>query len=357
MTMKLIRVLVVDDSAYNRDALCSILEASPYITVVGTAADGEEAIERTVRLRPDLITLDLEMPRMDGFTFLRWLMRAKPVPVIVVSSRADDRSVLQALEFGAVDFLPKPLGPGASLEALGRELVDKVKFFAKVEMGKVTSSVALLEKAAAERPEPVRPSQSGLAAVDVVAIGASTGGPPAIQAILTRLPGDFPSAIAVSQHMPPKFTRYFAERLDRLCELVVKEAEDGEPLEPGKALISPGGCHFSFGRMPGGVMAVVREADTSDKYVPSVDTMMKSAAAQFGARSMGVLLTGMGNDGCEGLGMIKGMGGMTLAESKETAVIYGMPREAVEAGVVDKVLPLGEMAHEIIRACGGGRGR
>jgi two-component system chemotaxis response regulator CheB len=350
--MKLIRVLVVDDFPPNREALTRILESSPFITVVGSASDGEEAIERTVKLRPDLITLDLEMPRMDGFTFLRWLMRAMPIPAIVVSSRADDRSVVQALEFGAVDFLPKPLGAAADLDDLGRVLIDKVKTFSGVEMVKVTRSVMLLEKAVAEKPEAASAQASGISTVDLVAIGASTGGPPAIQAILTRLPGEFPAAIAVSQHMPPKFTRYFAERLDRLCRLEVKEAEDGEPLTPGKALICPGGCHFTFGRMPGGVMAVVRDASPADRYVPSVDAMMKSAAAQYGRRTLGVVLTGMGSDGRDGLGMIRGMGGVTFAESKETAVIYGMPKEAAEAGVVDKVLPLGEMAPEIIRACG-----
>ncbi len=351
---KIIKVLVVDDSPYNREALTAMLESSPFISVVGTAADGEEAIKRVAGLRPDLITLDLEMPRMDGFTFLRWLMKSVPLPVLVISARADDRSVIRALEFGAVDFLPKPVGAGDAVEELRRALIEKVKTFAPVEMAKVRSSLALLEAAARERPEAVVPARMAGASprIDLVAIGASTGGPPAIQAILTKLPKGFKAAIAVSQHMPAGFTRFFAERLDRLSQLEVTEARDGEGLEPGRAYISPGGGHMTFDRTEDGVKVVLTDAVESDKYVPSVDAMMKSAAMHFGPRAMGVILTGMGSDGREGMGLIKDMGGTTLAESKETAVIYGMPKEAVNAGVVDRVLPLGEMAGEIIKACG-----
>ena len=185
-----------------------------------------------------------------------------------------------------------------------------------------------------------------------VAVGASTGGPPAIQAIITKLPKGFPAAVCVSQHMPPKFTRFFAERLDKLAALEVREAGDGDLVIPGRVLIAPGGSHMSFGRTKGGVMVELKAPSASDKYIPSVDVMMKSAAAQFGRRTLGVILTGMGSDGRDGMGLVKGMGGMTLAESKETAVIYGMPKEAVKAGVVDKVLPLDKMAEEIIKACG-----
>jgi two-component system chemotaxis response regulator CheB len=352
--LKIIKVLVVDDSAYNREALSGMLESSPFISVVGTASDGEEAIERVVKLRPDLITLDLEMPRMDGFTFLRWLMKSVPTPVLVISSRDDDRSVIRALEFGAVDFLAKPVGPGESMDALKRDLIEKVKTFAPVEMKKVSSSVALLEEAAKEKPvfRAAREEAPAKSRIDIVAIGASTGGPPAIQAIITRLPKRFPAAVVVSQHMPPNFTRFFAERLDKLSVLEVREARDGDLLKPGTVLISPGGNHMTFGRAEGGVRVALLDVKPSDKYVPSVDMMMKSAASHFGPRTLGVILTGMGNDGKEGMGLIKGMGGPTLAESQETAVIYGMPKEVVAAGVVDKVLPLGKMAEEIIKACG-----
>jgi len=353
LTLKITRVLVVDDSAFNREALSGMLESSSFITVVGTACDGEDAIEKVVKLRPDFITLDLEMPKMDGFTFLRWLMRSMPVPVLVISSKADDKSVIRALEFGAVDFLPKPIGRGEGIEELKQVLIDKVKTFASTEMTKVSSSLKLIEAAAASRPKAPAPPplQPGSGRFDMVAIGASTGGPPAIQAIITRLPKWFPAAVCVSQHMPPRFTKFFAERLDKLAAVDVKEAAEGDMVVPGRVLIAPGGCHMTFGRTRGGVKVEVITPSAADKYVPSVDVMMKSAAMQFGGRIMGVILTGMGNDGKEGMALVKGMGGLTLAESKETAVIYGMPKEAVKAGVVDRVLPLTDMADEIIKSC------
>ena len=347
--MRLIKVLVVDDSPVNRRVLSEMLESSPFITVVGVAGDGEEAIQQTVKLKPDLITLDLEMPRMDGFTFLRWLMKSVPVPVIVISSKADDKSVIRALEFGAVDFMPKPLAQGEALDELQFELIDKVKLYVTLEMAKVKSSLAILDQASKAKP---LPRKAGQPVLDVVAVGSSTGGPPALQAIITKLPGNFPAAVVVSQHMPANFTRFFAERLDKLSAVEVKEAENGDMLQPGRVLIAPGGSNMTFGRTSGGVSAIIQKPRPEDKYVPSVDIMMKSAALNYGSRVMGVILTGMGNDGKEGMGLISGMGGPTLAESKETAVIYGMPKEAVDAGFVDKVVPLGQIADEIIKACG-----
>jgi two-component system, chemotaxis family, protein-glutamate methylesterase/glutaminase len=352
--LKKINVLVVDDSEYNREVMTRMLESSSRIKVAGTAADGEEAIERVVRLKPDFITLDLEMPKMDGFTFLRWLMRSMPLPVVVVSSKADDKSVIRALEFGAVDFLPKPIGPESSMEDLKSELVKKVLAFADTEMTKVRTSVALIEEAARLGPEKMqkRPGQPVASEYDVLAIGASTGGPPAIQAIVTVLPKNFPLPIIVSQHMPAKFTRFFAERLDKLSQLKVKEAAEGDLVTPGRVFIAPGGMHMSLGRTKGGVEVELKKPDGKDKYVPSVDVMMRSAAMNYGGRVLGVILTGMGNDGKEGMQMIKGMGGRTFAESQETAVIFGMPKEAVMAGAVDRVVPLGSMASEILAASG-----
>lgn len=351
--MKKIKVLVVDDSAYNRDTLTAMLQSSPGISVVGSAVDGEEAIEKVVRLKPDFITLDLEMPRMDGFTFLRWLMRSMPLPVIVISSKADDKSVIRALEFGAVDFMAKPIGQEHGIEELKAELVKKVHAFADTEMVKVRTSVALIEEAARKGPEKRRPAlRTSEPRYDLLAIGASTGGPPAIQAIITKLPKDFPAAVVVSQHMPPKFTKFFAERLDKLSVLGVKEAEDGDGVEPGSVLICPGGHHMVFVRGKGGVKVKLQDVDEKDKYAPSVDVMMRSAAMNYTSRTMGVLLTGMGNDGKEGMGLIKGMGGRTIAESQDTAVIYGMPKEAVMAGVVDRVLPLDLIAPEILSDIG-----
>ncbi|HEY3346131.1 MAG TPA: chemotaxis response regulator protein-glutamate methylesterase [Nitrospirota bacterium] len=353
--MRLVKVLVVDDSAYNRDAISAMLESSPFIVVAGTACDGEDAIEKAIKLKPDVITLDLEMPKMDGFTFLRWLMKSMPVPVIVVSSRADDKSVIRALEFGAVDFLAKPVKHGSSLENLKFELVEKVKKYSRLDMDRVKSSVELLDRSTREKPAPIgwQAPESGMA--DLVVIGASTGGPPAIQAILTRLPADFPAAIAVSQHMPARFTQFFAERLDKLSQLEIMEAGDGDQLLPGRVLIAPGGAHLTFQRAEGGIAAVVQDSKPADKYTPSVDIMMKSAAAQYGRRAMGVILTGMGNDGREGMTMIKRLGGVTLAESRDTAVIYGMPKEAIDAGVIDSVVPLDRMAEVILKNCTGSR--
>ena len=253
--LRLIKVLVVDDSPVNRKVLSEMLESSPFITVVGVACDGEEAIQQTVKLKPDLITLDLEMPRMDGFTFLRWLMKSAPVPVIVISSKADDKSVIRALEFGAVDFMPKPLAQGEALEELKFELIEKVKFFAPVEMAKVKGSLAILDQAAKAKP---LPHKAGQPVLDVVAVGSSTGGPPALQAIITKLARDFPAAVVVSQHMPANFTKFFAERLDKLSTVDVKEAENGDMLQPGRVLIAPGGSHLTFGRTSGGVKSKVR---------------------------------------------------------------------------------------------------
>jgi two-component system, chemotaxis family, protein-glutamate methylesterase/glutaminase len=347
--MKNIRVLVVDDSPQNRKVLSGILDSARGTEVVGSAADGEEAIERVVRLKPDLITLDLEMPRMDGFTFLRWLMRSVPTPVLVISSRADDRSVITALEFGAVDFLPKPVSP-ENLEELGPDLIEKARFFAGIEISRVSRSMDLLRQVGPPSAPKERRTPAGQG-MDLVAIGASTGGPPAVQAILANLPREFPSAIAVSQHMPPVFTRFFAERLDKLCAISVKEAREGDPLLPGTALIAPGGYHMSFKRTEGGVAATLKQAVAQDKFAPSVDAMMRSAALNFGKRAMGIILTGMGNDGREGMSLIRGLGGRTIAESPETAVIYGMPKEAVEAGAVEKSMPLDKIAAEILKIC------
>ncbi|MGA2193504.1 MAG: chemotaxis response regulator protein-glutamate methylesterase [Nitrospirota bacterium] len=351
--MNNIKVLVVDDSASNREIISRMLESSPLIKVIGTASDGEEAIEKVVRLKPDFITLDLEMPKMDGFTFLRWLMRAVPTPVLVVSSRADDNSVIRALEFGAVDFLAKPVGSAGNMEELGRDLVEKVRTFSQMEMTKVSSTLTLLDKAApsGRNAQTEQAAGTSSAAIDVVAIGTSTGGPPALQAILAKLPKEFPAAVLVSQHMPRNFTRYFAERLDRLSTVSVKEAQEGDVLAPGRVLIAPGGRHMTLKRAGSEVKVHLKDSLPSDKYVPSIDLMMKSAASHYGNKTLGVILTGMGYDGREGMAFIKGLGGKTLAESKETAVIYGMPKEAIEAGSVEKTVPLDRMAFEIIRAC------
>ena len=355
--MNRIRVLVIDDSAYNRVAISKMLESDPGIAVVDTANDGLDGFAKALRLHPDVITLDLEMPNMDGFAFLRLLMKERPTPVIVLSSRTDDRSVFRALELGAVDFLAKPeTRISRSLETIRDELVARVHAVLNLEMTKVKSAITLLAEvevrsAPLKEDEAVRPKGP----IDVVAIASSTGGPPAIQAILTALPSDFGAAIVIAQHMPPGFTRSFAERLNKLSPLAVREAAAGDRVEPGRVLIAPGGHHMIVTRDRLGLVAGIIARNPDDKYVPSADRLMTSVADACGHAVLGVVLTGMGKDGMEGTKAIKRRRGNCLAESEESAVIFGMPQEAIRTGAVDKVLPLSEMAREITNRCRGQR--
>jgi two-component system chemotaxis response regulator CheB len=350
---KKIRALVVDDSAYNRTVIGEMLASDAGIEVVGSATDGVDAIAKTLRLKPDVITLDLEMPNMDGFSFLRWLMNERPTPVLVISSLSDSRSVFRALELGAVDFLAKPEARiSKSIESVRDSLVSKVHAVLNLEMTKVKFTIDLL---AHERvPLPARkedeiPREHG--PVDVVAIASSTGGPPAIQAILSTLPAELNAGIVISQHMPAGFTRSFAERLNKLSPLIVSEAAAGDRVKAGTVHIAPGGYHLIVKKTRSGLVVELAPRNPSDKYVPSADRMMVSAAEACGPATLGVVLTGMGNDGSEGVIAIKGRQGQCLAESEESAVVFGMPQEAIRTGVVDKVLALGNMAAEIEARC------
>jgi two-component system chemotaxis response regulator CheB len=356
--MKKIRALVVDDSAYNRMVISQMIESEPGIEVAGTAVDGVDAIAKTLRLLPDVITLDLEMPGMDGFTFLRWLMKEQPTPVLVISSRSDSRSVFRALELGAVDFLSKPEARiSRSIEGLRDELIAKMQAVLHLEMAKVRSVMDLASREAAVPEGPKTSPGAGRepGPVEIVAIASSTGGPPAIQAILTSLPFDLGSGIIISQHMPPGFTKSFADRLNKLSPLTVSEAEEGDPIRPGAVLIAPGGAHLLVRKGRRGPVAELALRNPADKYVPSADRMMASAAEACGPAVLGVVLTGMGNDGVEGVAAIKKRNGQVLAESEESAVIFGMPQEAIRTGMVDKVLPLGRMAEEIAARCRAGQ--
>ncbi len=348
-----IKALVVDDSAYNRVAISQMLHSDPGIQVIASAHDGVDAIAKTLRYAPDVITLDLEMPNMDGFTFLRWLMKERPTPVLVLSSRSDSRSVFRALELGAVDFLAKPeTRISKSLQNVRDELVAKVHAVLNLEMAKVKSTVELLavEKTALppRKEDDVLVEMSPL---EIVAIACSTGGPPALQAILSSLPSNLGAAIVVSQHMPPGFTKSFAERLNKLSPLVVSEAAAGDRISPGSALIAPGGYHLLVKREGRSLVAELVPRSPEDKYAPSADMMMTSVAEACGAATLGVVLTGMGKDGAEGVRAIKKRKGQCLAESEASAVIFGMPQEAIRTGAVDKVLPLGNMAEEIAVRC------
>ncbi|HAR45629.1 MAG TPA: chemotaxis response regulator protein-glutamate methylesterase [Nitrospiraceae bacterium] len=351
--MKKVKALIVDDSAFNRAAISKMLESDVGIEVVGTAHDGVDAIAKTLRLQPDVITLDLEMPNMDGFTFLRWLMKERPTPAIILTSRSDSRSVFRAMELGAVDFIPKPeVRISKSLETIRDELLVKVHAVLNLEMTKVQSTMELLSERKAP-PEARKEDEitSGQGAVEVVAIAASTGGPPALQAILTALPPDFSASIVIAQHMPPGFTRSFAERLNKLAPVVVSEAVTGDVLRPGMALIAPGGYHLIVKRERQGLVAQVLPRSPADKYVPSADLLLASVAEACGPAALGVVLTGMGKDGTAGALEIKRRRGRCLAESEESAVIFGMPQEAIRAGAVERVLPLSRMAAEIEARC------
>jgi two-component system chemotaxis response regulator CheB len=347
-----IRALIVDDSAFYRQTFTKMLETSDRMEVIGAAPDGTEAIRLVANKKPDVIVLDLEMPRMDGFTFLRWVMSNQPTPVVMVSAHSKRANVFNTLELGAVDFIGKPT-PRASLEVMKiqRELLEKVQLAASIPAAKLRQRARSAETDAETIPEPVsRPKAPGPAsAIGLVAIGASTGGPPAVQSIVTRLPGDFEPTVVVVQHMPPGFTNLFAERLDTMSKLSVREARNEEALAPGVVYVAPGGHHLTLKTREGRVRAVVLPPSKGDRYVPSVDVLMHSAAEVYGPKSLGVILTGMGNDGKKGMRSIKEKGGLTLAESEETAVVFGMPKEAIGEGVVDRVLPLYRMTAEILR--------
>jgi two-component system chemotaxis response regulator CheB len=334
-----IRVLVIDDSAYSRRTIIRMLETSPLIQVVDWARDGEEALRKTLQLRPDLVTLDLEMPRMDGFTFLRLLMAKRPTAVLVVSGRTGDDTVFKALELGAVDFVAKPtLRAAPELATIQEELIRKVHGTRQLRMDKVRDRIS-------QAPSVVRPNEGGNAGpLRVIAIGSSTGGPAALMQIFGAFTEPPDCAFVVSQHMPAGFTRGFAERLDRLTHVTAREARAGEALQAGVVLVAPGGNHLEFESRGGGAVTRLAARVGEDKYAPSVDRMFVSAAKHFGQNLLAVVLTGMGDDGREGVSAVRQSGGNVIAESEETAVIFGMPQQAIRTGAVDAVLPLSEIA-------------
>ncbi|MBI4509107.1 MAG: chemotaxis response regulator protein-glutamate methylesterase [Deltaproteobacteria bacterium] len=342
-----VKVLVIDDSAFNRQTITSILESIPGIRVVARAGDGDEGLKQVFALAPDVITLDLEMPKMDGFTFLRILMNRRPTPVIVISSYSRKENVFKALELGALDFIAKPTQKiSTELREIERELVERVKLLAKLRP--VTLGEPMRQ--AVVSPDPLEPAPVLTPAVRLIAIGASTGGPPALQQIFTSLDARLPVAIVVAQHMPAKFTGAFAERLDRASAFEVREAKHGDVLRNGLALIAPGSGIMTLVRAEGGTIRVKIDQPTSeDRFVPSIDKLFESAADMAGADLLGVVLTGMGGDGARGVRAIKAAGGTSIAEAADTAVIFGMPEEAIKTGAVSEILPLGQIPQAIMR--------
>ncbi len=345
-----VRVLVVDDSAFMRRILSELLAGDPDITVVGTARDGQDGVEKALALRPDVITLDIEMPRLDGYGALREIMAQCPTPVMMVSShtRAGAEATIRALALGAVDFLAKPSGSISLDMAVTRdELVTKVKAAA--------GATVRYRRVLAELP-PLKREQKRVAATlpigvpraprRLVVIGCSTGGPGALHQIIPRLPADLGASLLVVQHMPPGFTRSLAQRLDEISAIRVKEAEEGDLIEAGHVLLAPGGQHMVLA----GEDRVRLSSDPPMHGVrPAVDVTLDTAVPLYGPRMMGVILTGMGFDGARGMAALKKSGGQCVAEHASTCVVYGMPRAVVEMGLADQVLPIQEIPAAIVR--------
>jgi two-component system, chemotaxis family, protein-glutamate methylesterase/glutaminase len=345
-----IRVLVVDDSALMRKLIPAILARDPSIEVVGTAMDGAFALKKIEEIHPDVVTLDLEMPRMDGLETLRMIMRRSPMPVIVFSTHSKEGaySTFKALALGAIDFVAKPKDAAAGhLDTIAVELIEKIKVAKRAAGHRVSANVI-----AETKPIEKKTGRAVLPPNRIIAIGISTGGPNALQFALSQIPADFPASIVIVQHMPEGFTEMFAKRLDECCALDVQEAKSGDLLVAGRVLICPGNRHIMVRRMPRGDIAVLSDGLPVNGHRPSADVLFHSVAQEFGLTAVGVLMTGMGEDGAEGLGAIKAAGGMTIAQSEETCVVSGMPRTAIVRGYAARVVPLDTMGTFLVQQYG-----
>lgn len=346
-TQKKVRVLVVDDSAFMRVALEKMLQEHPDIEVVGSASNGREAVEKVSRLRPDAVTMDIEMPVMDGLHALKEIMRTSPLPVIMVSSLTQNgaQATLDALDLGAVDYLGKPgSAPSVNIFHLKNELQAKVLATREARPAIPKFRVTYVpQKRSSGSEEPNTRLDR------IVVIGASTGGPPAVQNILASLPGKLGVPIVVAQHMPKTFTNAFAQRLNSLCPLLVKEAVDEEILQRSVVYICPGDSQTRIKNIGDErfMFSIVSNEIEKKAYAPCIDLLFDSAADQFGRRTLGVILTGMGDDGVKGLSNIRGRGGFTIAQDKMTSVVFGMPKAAAERGAACRILPLGQISAEI----------
>jgi two-component system chemotaxis response regulator CheB len=356
-----IRVLIVDDSALVRQTLTDILQSDPEIEIMGTAADPFVAARRIQQEVPDVITLDIEMPRMDGITFLRKIMVQRPVPVVVCSSLAEigSETLAQAWEAGAVEVIPKPrVGTAQFLLESKIRICDVVKAAARVRMASMPGGAAPANRPAGPAKKltadaMLAPPTAGQAMArtteTVICIGASTGGTESLKAVLEALPAASPGIIIV-QHMPEKFTEAFARRLDGLCEVGVKEAADGDTVLRGRALIAPGDRHIMLQRSGARYYVSVKNGPLVSRHRPSVDVLFRSAARYAGANAVGIIMTGMGDDGARGLLEMKQAGAFTIAQDEATSVVFGMPKEAIALGAAGKILPLDLLATEIVRA-------
>lgn len=337
--MDLIKVLIVDDSLFMRTVLRDILVTVPGIKVVGIACNGKEALELIPVVEPDIITLDVEMPVLDGISTLKEIMRLHPMPVLMFSALTQEgaEQTFEALDIGAVDYLPKPTGLSNLME-IKVLLIEKIRKIATVKIRKPTQ----IKK----KPQKIV-SKTVSSSKKFISIGASTGGPKALTEVLSRLPGDMPPMMVV-QHMPEKFTQLFAERLDKETAFRVKEAEENDRIEPGLCLLAPGNWHMVLKRDQ---RVHLHKGPPVFGLRPTVDEMMTSTARVFRSQNIGVILTGMGSDGVKGMKMIKELGGVNIAQNEETCVIFGMPKAAINAGVVDSVLPLTSIPKEIVMRC------
>lgn len=379
-----ITVLIVDDSPFMRLTLQKILSQDPEIKVLDTARDGKEGIEKLQALRPQVVTMDIEMPQIDGLQALGEIMRWQPTPIIILSALTTEgaQASVKALEAGAFDVVAKPSGgPGADIQALARDLIDKVKAAAQVNLGRLgkKGAVSRVSSASGSRPpwtagaasenanrlSPLSSTSSTLGSakarsldsgealpkypVEIVAIGTSTGGPSALQAVLTQLPGNLPVPVLVAQHMPPGFTAPLAQRLNGMSPLTIREGVHGEALKAGTIYFAPAGKQMQVqSRGSQLILHIGDESPITTLYHPSVDVMFMSLAKEIGKGTLGVVMTGMGNDGLRGMREIKERGGYAIAEAEETCVVYGMPRAIVDAGLANRVAPLGEIARHIV---------
>ena len=342
-----VRVLVVDDSALMRKLIPQILATDSSIQVVGTAMDGNFGLKKIEDLKPQVVTLDLEMPGMGGLEMLKEIMRRHRIPVIVVSSHSTQGAsvTLQALSMGAFDFVAKPNDVSARMPQIAQELITKIKAAAQSRGVKVRPVPEI-----APRTQKGMPDSSKLV-TRIVAIGVSTGGPHALQYVLSQLPGDFPGSILVVQHMPEGFTEMFARRLDEICAISIKEAQSGDLLLAGRALICPGSRHLKVKRLPLGDVAVLSDDPRVNGHRPSVDVLFRSVAEEFGSKSVAVLMTGMGDDGAQGMGEVKAAGGMTIAQSEDSCVVFGMPKAAIDRGYAVRVVSLDVLANTLQAQC------
>jgi two-component system, chemotaxis family, protein-glutamate methylesterase/glutaminase len=346
-TAEKIRVLVVDDSALMRKLIPQMLAGDESTEVVGTAMDGNFCLKKIEELKPHVVTLDLEMPGMNGIDTLKEIMRRQPLPVIVVSSHSIEGAsvTMKALGLGAFDFVTKPKDASAHMAETARELIAKVKAAAACKVRPKVTSVVLPKVEKRETLSTAPPSK-------IVAIGISTGGPQALEYVLSQLPADFPASLLIVQHMPEGFTDMFARRLDELSPLKVKEARSGDTLQSGQVLVCPGSRHMKVKRLPLRDIAVLTDEPRVNGHRPSVDVLFRSVAEEFRSQAVGLLMTGMGDDGAEGLGAVKKVGGMTIAQSEDSCVVFGMPKAAIERGYAIRVVALDVLSATLQAICG-----